>query len=939
MSAIKGWHETECRRPDVLLVDNIPTCISCGSMYVPAVEQDVHHGQLGVTTPTISWPAGRTALNLNWPSTITFSSPADVTDDGIRTALKWAQRFRDEPLMLQRIKYDGGFDGTDPLAHLDGIWERLGRDPANSPSTALPELEGLLESTTKNKRLPIQHESIVHRPLTGRNEVRLLHLSPSTSGDNQVLHGTLLPSHLFLRPEFTALSYTWADASGDRSLRETIFIGSEWAPLPITSNCAAALRRLRSQTEVRVVWVDSICIDQDNTSERSHQVGLMRDIYSNARRVIIFLGDDGTTQTPEGALMRRMSEEAFYAGRGVQFRWTRERDYPAVQALFSRPYWSRIWVIQEVLLSKEAVVVLGGSSVPLSNILKGQISGRTVTHVFPSWTQLTGPSVDGDGDAASELLMKTASCHATDPRDRIFALLGLVQGAHLEGLVADYTKASGDIYTGIAAYFLLRHGQSNILKWATLSSGLLSWVPTWNLNASRSINVAQPSLDPTMQVGLPDGIRFHSPVIPDHRRRAPGFGHWQGRSVLDVLRPRVFQGSGALLINAYPVCHLDSKLLNVAFSIVQRSPVRSLLKASTESKSKKPKVAWAILLTTKHDLLDVLQDRIVEVPNCNMFLHLKERNRVPGLYSIASLCELALVATIDLGPLTSRVGRGRPLFEDHLHMLLLRLVLFEPNQLLFLQCCHTLMEGTTSLVPTDSPRVHLSAMDLMQYSRWMEYIEDHPDSSMGPASHGSTSDFYAALQNISLYLDGWESLTLWDSMRKVLESTDWQSDLSTLQGLRNDIIIDINKLAQERCTKYDSRSDSTEWCSQGRTRDNLIARICYLLEEMLDGQMAAIDQLGLPELNGTSMCLGNVKLSAWAGQLSKALEDIPNSWTIEEIRRNEERTFKKWTVFASHLVHLQYSRAECEGIQIKFCQRQVLKSLYTRVEPREFLIG
>lgn len=938
MSAIKSWHEKECRRPDVLLMDNVPTCIGCGSMYVPpTAEEDAHIGELSITTPTVRWDTGRTVLNLDWPSTITFHSPADVADDGVRTALKWTKRFQDERMMLHTIEDDQEFDETDPIARLDILWERLRSNTSNSPWTALPD-EGVLDSIGKNESLSSKHGSVVHRTLTGQDEVRLLHLSPSSSGDNQALHGNLLPSHLFLRPEFTALSYTWADTSGDRSLRETIFIGSEWTPLPITSNCAAALRRLRSRTEVRVVWVDSICIDQDNTGERSHQVGLMRDIYSNARRVIIFLGEDGNEQTPEGALMSRMGEEAFYAGNRAQFTWTRERDYVALQALFCRPYWSRIWVIQEVLLSKEAVVVLGGSSVPLSNILRGQMSGHTIPHVFPSWTQLTGPSVDGDGDAASELFMKTASCHATDPRDKIFALLGLVQGAHLEGLVADYTKGSEDVYTGIAAYFLIRHGQSNILKWATLSKGLLSWVPTWELGTGRAIYVAKPSRDPTIQAGLPSGLHYHNPVAPDHRRRAPDFGHWQGRDVLGVLRPRVFQETGALLINAYPIFRLDSQLLSIAFDPILRSQVQYLWKASTESKSNKLKAWWGILSTTSYAFFDVRKDWIVEVPNCDVFLHLKERGRVPGLYTIASLCQLALVANIDLGPLTSRVGRGIPALEDHLHVLLLRLVLFEPHQLLFLQCWGTLMEGNISLVPTGCPQESLSVMDLMQYSRWMEYLEGHPESSTGPASPGETSDFYTALQNVSLYLDGWIDFLLLDSMPKILEVSDWKSDLNTLKGLRSSVISDINKPAHERCNVYHSPSDHTEWCSQGQTRDELIAQISHLLEEMLDVLMDSIDQLDLPGLRGKSMCLGELKLSEWAGHLSKALEDIPDSWTTEELRMNEERAFKKWTDFASHLTHLQYSRTEYEAIRTKFCQLQLLKSLYTRVEPREFLI-
>lgn len=189
----------------------------------------------------------------------------------------------------------------------------------------------------------------------------------------------------------------------------------------------------------------------------------MRDIYSRARRVVIFLGDNGNRPTLDGELMHRTSEQCWYGGNAIQVSWSSSRDGAAVRALFDIPYWGRIWVIQEVLLAKEAVVVLGGSSVPLSRFWQASMDDGRVNHWLPPWTQLTGPAFDGDGDAFSELLIKTSSCQALDARDRVFALLGLVQGAHLEGLVADYSKTVDEIHTGIAAYFILRHGQSNIL--------------------------------------------------------------------------------------------------------------------------------------------------------------------------------------------------------------------------------------------------------------------------------------------------------------------------------------------------------------------------------------------------------------------------------------------------------------------------------------------
>lgn len=90
-------------------------------------------------------------------------------------------------------------------------------------------------------------------------------------------------------PEYEALSYTWATEDGDDARSSSIECGSQciW----ITRNCEAALRRLRNRDADCTLWVDAICIDQRNIHERGHQVGLMRDIYSKAKQVLIWLGE------------------------------------------------------------------------------------------------------------------------------------------------------------------------------------------------------------------------------------------------------------------------------------------------------------------------------------------------------------------------------------------------------------------------------------------------------------------------------------------------------------------------------------------------------------------------------------------------------------------------------------------------------------------------
>uniref|UniRef100_L2FFF1 Ankyrin and het domain protein n=1 Tax=Colletotrichum fructicola (strain Nara gc5) TaxID=1213859 RepID=L2FFF1_COLFN len=114
----------------------------------------------------------------------------------------------------------------------------------------------------------------------GNGEIRLLKLHRGDYDEDLLceLQNAELSSQS--KPDYEALSYTWADNTGDKTESEHIWIiHMSWTDrLRITRNCANALRRLRYLDRTRTLWVDSICINQRNVEERSHQVSKMRDI-------------------------------------------------------------------------------------------------------------------------------------------------------------------------------------------------------------------------------------------------------------------------------------------------------------------------------------------------------------------------------------------------------------------------------------------------------------------------------------------------------------------------------------------------------------------------------------------------------------------------------------------------------------------------------------
>jgi hypothetical protein len=113
-------------------------------------------------------------------------------------------------------------------------------------------------------------------------EIRLIEILPGKRFDE--LQCRIKHVNLVTASAFEAVSYTWADLSGDASLSCTIFCSGK--QIPITKNCEAVLRRIRRPNRDKIVWFDAISIDQSNITERNHQVRLMAAIYSSASQVL-----------------------------------------------------------------------------------------------------------------------------------------------------------------------------------------------------------------------------------------------------------------------------------------------------------------------------------------------------------------------------------------------------------------------------------------------------------------------------------------------------------------------------------------------------------------------------------------------------------------------------------------------------------------------------
>lgn len=739
-----------------------------------------------------------------------------------------------------------------------------------------------------------------------------------------------------MRPEFTAVSYTWADSDGNRSLSEEIFLGDSWIPLPITPNCAAALNRLRSGHQVQTFWIDSICINQLSTDEKSHQVRLMRDIFSRATSVTIFLGADEDTQ--DARLLKRTSDSLFYSGNQDDIIWDAPRDHVAVRTLFDRPYWSRVWVVQEVLLSKKAIVVLGKTAVPLQLLLKARLienDGNTRLFNVPPWLQLGRALPIGDFHGLSKLLTETSTCLATDPKDMVFALLGLVQGAHLEGLVADYSKSIHEIRIGIAAYFLIRHGQTNILKSAVFDArqnerlipGSPSWVPSWDPD-SHSKQIFADSIDARCWTDLKRStivddwarmLRCYSTIRPGDTNTTP-LRHTR----INASSFRVMKGTGALLVGAYPMLQIGPTPFGGAFkyrSVANRSAL--LIPSASVTR-------WGIYVVRQQLDKDLEfgkpGDWIVEIPGCDDFFLLREIPSLSGAYRLSAVCGLAIaVSFVDVwlpdGELPQPTDESLPPKQSD-DELISRLIIFDPHQLQFLADWEAFAPYGTTFGPSseqsDSSRAQpqssaasLSEKDRRQYAQWAERISENPLRATQPTS------FEDSLKNVAIYLDQWQDLDLWNKIVSELEAVSWAGLIEALVEIKIELMPEHPAEDQVAGIKHDQS-----------------LRAAGSLKAMT----AKLRNLLLLELTSRGTSLQPAGIMDALGPLLQAVDEADASTILEVFKTRENEIEKNLRKLESHFEFMRDSLRHCYGIRDKFSQRQLLKHLYRRAELRNFLI-
>jgi hypothetical protein len=306
-------------------------------------------------------------------------------------------------------------------------------------------------------------------------------------------------------PQYTALSYVWSlDGTSDAKSEHISIDGGQLHVLDSLQPFFEVLQTKKTLLDDGWWWIDSICINQEDATERSSQVKLMNSIYSRAASTTVWLGQSSKDsdkamdfidsvrnlrqELPQKAVQKELQQEHYSS------------QWEAVENLLLRRWWSRVWTMQEFILSRNVSFWCGSKTVGRAavataiwffyecrpNELHGCpafINGWHRRRVHEWYTRSTAPeSAPYFRISLAALASYCSNNDATDDKDRLYGLTGLTPDIQL--IKIDYNLSVEEIYTEFTKSHIIHYECLDIICFAHLycspvESSLPSWVPDW----------------------------------------------------------------------------------------------------------------------------------------------------------------------------------------------------------------------------------------------------------------------------------------------------------------------------------------------------------------------------------------------------------------------------------------------------------------------------
>lgn len=426
---------------------------------------------------------------------------------------------------------------------------------------------------------------------------RILKLHPSSHPDSE-LYCTLETVDLRDQPQYKALSYTWRGSPSRRT------ISLKGCQFPVTDNLFSILKWLRHPIEFQRFWIDAICINQDDDQERSHQVSIMRQIYTSAAQLLIWLGD--SEEGIESALKTIGQHELDPPS--MDLTSTME----CVERVLASPWWTRMWTLQEMAVARRHPLMICGKttlsldtfytvSLTIEGILRERSGKRVLSDsdallalrnagIRAAWrSYFSGTMIRYNNDSRldsenrlwlADLLVATSVREATDPKDHVFALVGLVPTLP-KSLRPNYRESTECVFQRAMLEILKFESTRDLLRFAKYSErpDLPSWcidfsAHNWNAPPTNLPRLARLGhRDALVQAGWPSDIQHDL---------SSGSITLSGRiygDIVSIVGPLTKQGFAASTITALRNgCDFESPLLTLMkLVLAARRPLKPLV--------------------------------------------------------------------------------------------------------------------------------------------------------------------------------------------------------------------------------------------------------------------------------------------------------------------------------------------------------------------------
>ncbi|KAL8923008.1 MAG: hypothetical protein Q9208_004820 [Pyrenodesmia sp. 3 TL-2023] len=336
--------------------------------------------------------------------------------------------------------------------------------------------------------------------------------------------------------DFEALSYTWGTPDSPETARVMQNESGEedCATILIYQNLATALRYIRHRDRHRTLWVDAICINQEDIPERNSQVKRMASIYRSAYRVIAWLGIGDLDSTQAIDTLRYIGEQlvALKTGRIVSAPGAREPDlwmnaccfifddqmWHAILNLLERSWFYRLWCWQEINLSSRRTYLQCGH-----DLIGWRVFWRAVICIhnkerLPSvifrerCRHIAFLTADVKQHPMSTMLDLGRSKGCADPRDKVYGLLGLTAPLFNASVKTDYSLPVEKVYKEAFLAHADITKRLELLKHCVLAkrtTGGPSWVPDWS-----KTEFTAPILSEQLSAGLSEThIKYTPPDV------------------------------------------------------------------------------------------------------------------------------------------------------------------------------------------------------------------------------------------------------------------------------------------------------------------------------------------------------------------------------------------------------------------------------------------